>query len=85
MVKKFAATGAVLVAAVGGALLATPAHADSWVDNWSRNVDSAQSGNTFAGVVASNHSGDRSVNVNNINGIAATATGGRINVIYIFH
>ncbi|GAA0399340.1 hypothetical protein Acor_21660 [Acrocarpospora corrugata] len=85
MFKKIAVTGAILTAACGASLIAAPAHADSWTDNWSVNRDSAQSGNNFGWVVARNAGSGRSTNVNNINGIAATATGGSVTVTYIFH
>ncbi|MFD1938924.1 MULTISPECIES: hypothetical protein [Nonomuraea] len=85
MIKKLCATGAVLAAATGVTLLAAPAHADTWTSNWSRNSDSWQSGNNFGNVAAFNHGGSDSTNVNNINGIANTATDGSITVTYIFY
>ncbi|MFE3455293.1 hypothetical protein ACFXJ8_40890 [Nonomuraea sp. NPDC059194] len=85
MIKKLCATGAVLAAAMGATLLATPAHADTWTSNWSHNVDSWQSGNNFGNVAATNRGGSDSTNVNNINGIANTATDGSITVTYIFY
>ncbi|GAA4047970.1 hypothetical protein [Nonomuraea soli] len=84
MIKKLCATGAVLAAATGVTLLAAPAHADSWTSNWSSNSDSSQSGNNFGNVAASNVGGGGSTNVNNINGIATTASDSSISVTYIF-
>lgn len=84
MIKKLCATGFVVAAAVGGAVLATPAHADSWTDNWSTNTSSSQSGNTFSRIGATNRGGARSVNVNNLNGYAITAAHGGTAVTYIF-
>ncbi|TDD11365.1 MULTISPECIES: hypothetical protein [Nonomuraea] len=92
MIKRVCAAAAVSAVA-GGLLFAVPAHADdvagpwdgrSWATNWSRNSDSTQSGNNFADVFAANRGQDDSTNVNNVNGIAPTATNGGITVIYIF-
>ncbi len=84
MFKKIAVTGAVLAAACGAALIAAPAQADTGTGNWSRNAGSAQSGNNFGWVVARNFGTAGATNVNNINGIAATASGGGVTVFYIF-
>ncbi|MEU6999106.1 hypothetical protein [Nonomuraea sp. NPDC046570] len=85
MIKKLCATGAVLAAAAGVTLLATPAHADTWTSNWTSNRDSWQSGNNFGNVTAANAGATRSTNVNNINGVATTASNGSISVTYIFY
>ncbi|MFI7109192.1 hypothetical protein ACIBK9_22980 [Nonomuraea sp. NPDC050227] len=85
MIKRLCAAGAVLAAAAGVALAAVPAHADTWSDNWSSNSDSSQSGNNFGDVSAANRGGWDSTNVNNINGVATTATDGGIAVTYIFY
>ncbi|MFI7125540.1 hypothetical protein ACIBQ1_07580 [Nonomuraea sp. NPDC050153] len=95
MIKRACAAAAVLAMAVGGALLAAPAHADDdWLGplsgdtragNWSSNSDSSQSGNNFGDVTSVNRGRDRSTNVNNVNGIAPTATNGGITVTYIFY
>ncbi|GAA0399351.1 hypothetical protein Acor_21670 [Acrocarpospora corrugata] len=78
-------TGAVLAATCGAVLMAAPAQADTWTKNTSRNSDSAQSGNHFGNIAATNIASGRSTNVNNINGIAATATsGGTIGLSYRF-
>ncbi|GAA0964207.1 hypothetical protein GCM10009555_000830 [Acrocarpospora macrocephala] len=85
MFKKIAVTTAVLAAACGAAMVATPAQADTWTRNSSRNVDSAQSGNNFSNIAATNFGRSGSTNVNNINGIAATATrGGSAGLSYRF-
>ncbi|MEV0588204.1 hypothetical protein [Nonomuraea sp. NPDC050310] len=84
MIKKLCATGAVLAAAAGVTLLATPAHADRWSSNWSNNSESSQSGNTFGNVFTANRGGFGSTNVNNVNGFATTAANGSIAVTYIF-
>jgi hypothetical protein len=84
VIKKLSAAGAVLAAVAGAALLAVPAHADTWSDNWSSNNDALQTGNNFGDVYATNRGGWDSTNVNNINGIAPTATDGGIVVTYIF-
>ncbi|SEF60544.1 hypothetical protein SAMN05444920_101180 [Nonomuraea solani] len=94
MIRRVCAAAAVFVMAGGGALLAVPAHADddwfgplpggNWATNRSSNSDSFQSGNNFGDVLAGNHGEGRSTNVNNINGIAPTATNGGITVTYIF-
>ncbi|MEV0236948.1 hypothetical protein [Nonomuraea sp. NPDC050786] len=91
MIRRLCAAVAVVGAAVGGALPAPPAHADdawssdSWYGNWSDNRGSSQSGNNFGDVTAVNRGGSGSTNVNNINGIAPTATDGGITVTYIFY
>ncbi|MEV4396058.1 hypothetical protein [Nonomuraea sp. NPDC049607] len=85
MIKRLSAAGAVLAAAAGVAMAAVPAHADTWSDNWSSNSDSSQAGNNFGDVSAAIHGGWDSTNVNNINGIASTATDGGVAVTYIFH
>ncbi|GAA3474772.1 MULTISPECIES: hypothetical protein [Nonomuraea] len=85
MIKKLCATGAVLAAATGVTLVATPAHADDWTSNWSRNIGSSQSGNNFGNVAAVNRGASGSTNVNNINGIATTASDSSISVTYIFY
>ncbi|MEV1175534.1 hypothetical protein [Nonomuraea sp. NPDC049784] len=95
MIRKVCAAAVVMAAAAGGALLASPAHADdgwsgpwrsdSWFGNWSRNSGSTQSGNNFGDVTAVNRGEGDSTNVNNINGIAPTATNGGITVTYIFY
>ncbi|MEV0384180.1 hypothetical protein [Nonomuraea sp. NPDC050643] len=94
MIKRVCAAAAVLTVAAGGSLLAVPAHADDdwlgplpggdWATNRSGNYDSSQSGNNFGDVFAGNHGEGHSTNVNNINGIAPTATNGGITVTYIF-
>lgn len=84
MIRKLCTAGAVLATAAGVTLLTVPAHADSWTGNWSRNSDSSQSGNNFGNVGASNHAYGGSTNVNNVNGIATTASDGSISVTYIF-
>ncbi|GAB1824537.1 hypothetical protein [Herbidospora sp. RD11066] len=84
MIKKICVTSAMLAAAAGASLIATPAHADTWSDNWSANIGSSQSGNNFGWVAARNAGSGRSTNVNTINGISATATGGSVTVVYIF-
>ncbi|MFB9208967.1 hypothetical protein ACIBIZ_39785 [Nonomuraea spiralis] len=85
MIKKLCAAGAVLAAVAGAALMAVPAHADTWLDNWSSNSDSSQAGNNFGDVTSAIRSGWDSANVNNTNGIATTATDGGIAVTYIFY
>ncbi|WP_049564627.1 hypothetical protein [Nonomuraea sp. SBT364] len=85
MIKKLCTAGAVVAAVAGVTLMAAPAHADTWSDNWSSNSESSQAGNNFAHVGASNHGWGRSVNVNNLNGIATTASNGSIAVTYIFY
>jgi hypothetical protein len=98
VIRRVWTVAAVLATAVGGALLATPAHADddwarwagpwaggNWAVNRSANTDSAQSGNAFGDVLAGNDGDGLSTNVNNINGIAPTATNGGITVTYIFY
>ncbi|GAA3215692.1 hypothetical protein [Nonomuraea helvata] len=91
MIRRVCAAVAVVGAAVGGALSAPPAHADdawssdSWYGNWSDNSGSSQSGNNFGDVTAVNRAGAGSTNVNNINGIAPTATDGGMTVTYIFY
>ncbi|WP_214106366.1 hypothetical protein [Acrocarpospora catenulata] len=86
MFKKMMVTGAVLAAACGAALAATPAHADSWTGNGSWNRNSAQSGNNFGNIAATNIGGSRATNVNNINGVTVTATnGGRAGLYYRFN
>ncbi|WP_219464754.1 hypothetical protein [Nonomuraea rhizosphaerae] len=85
MIRKLCAAGAVLAAAAGVTLLAVPAHADSWTENWSDNWYSSQSGNTFDDVAATNEGGDGSTNVNNLNGITTTATNGSTTVTYVFY
>jgi hypothetical protein len=72
VIKKLCVTGAVLASAAAISLLAAPAHADSW-DNWSRNSESAQSGNLFGRVIANARGQGTSANVNNINGTVANA------------
>ncbi|MFC4013602.1 hypothetical protein ACFOY2_40680 [Nonomuraea purpurea] len=94
MIKRMCATAVVMAAAIGGALLAVPAHADDgwsgpWVGNvWSGNAsgnsDSSQSGNNFGDVVNAIRGGHGSTNVNNVNGIASTATNGSLVVTYVF-
>ncbi|MFG1943458.1 hypothetical protein [Nonomuraea sp. NPDC048826] len=71
MIKKLALIG---FTAAGVALLAAPAHADTWIDNASRNSESSQTGNNFSNVGTSNRGGWAATNVNNINGNAVTAT-----------
>ncbi|MEU7828275.1 hypothetical protein AB0L53_37165 [Nonomuraea sp. NPDC052129] len=85
MIEKLCVTGAVVAASAGAILLATPAHADTWTDAWSGNTYSSQSGNSLADIAAVNEGAGRSTNVNNINGIAATATNGSTTVTYIFY
>ncbi|GLW08446.1 hypothetical protein Misp01_35760 [Microtetraspora sp. NBRC 13810] len=83
MIKKLCVTGAVITAAAGVTLLATPAHADDW-DNWSNNSRSLQSGNLFGNVANSNIGSGESTNVNNVNGIASTARNGSAAVTFNF-
>ncbi|MFC4115890.1 hypothetical protein [Nonomuraea zeae] len=93
MIKRVCAVAAVVTAVAGGALPAVPAHADddwlgpgsTWSWNRSGNSDSAQSGNNFGNVSAGNHGEGASTNVNNVNGVASTATNGSITVTYIFY
>ncbi|NUO99948.1 MAG: hypothetical protein HOV96_02740 [Nonomuraea sp.] len=85
MIKRLCAASAVLAAVAGAALMAVPAHADTWSDNWSSNSDSWQAGNNFGDVSATNRGGWDSTGVNNVNGIATTATDGGIAVTYVFH
>lgn len=94
MIRRVCAAVAVVAAAAGGALLAVPAHADAWSDgwsgrvwsnNWSSNSGSSQSGNTFGDVSAANRGAGASTNVNNVNGVASTASHGGITVTYIFY
>ncbi|MFG1696546.1 hypothetical protein [Nonomuraea sp. NPDC049309] len=99
MIRRVWTAAVVVIAAAGGALLATPAHADdgwaarwanawaggNWAVNRSTNTDSAQSGNAFGDVLAGNNGRGLSTNVNNVNGIAPTATHGGITVTYIFY
>ncbi|MFB4282038.1 hypothetical protein ACBJ59_42565 [Nonomuraea sp. MTCD27] len=95
MIRRVCAAAVVLAAIAGGALLAVPAHADDdwagpwtgddWSANRSSNSDSSQSGNNFGDVLAGNRGDGHSTNVNNVNGIASTATNGGITVTYIFH
>ncbi|WP_336211264.1 hypothetical protein [Nonomuraea sp. LPB2021202275-12-8] len=85
MIKKLCATGVVVAAAAGVTLLAAPAHADSWTDNWSTNTESSQTGNNFSNIGAVNRGWGRSTNVNNINGVATTASNGSISVTYVFY
>ncbi|MEV0165599.1 hypothetical protein ACGFJC_02860 [Nonomuraea fuscirosea] len=95
MIRRVCAAAAVLAAVAGGTLLAVPAHADDdWIGPWtganwsanrSGNSDSSQSGNNFGDVLAGNHGSGRSTNVNNVNGIAPTASNGGITVTYIFY
>ncbi|MCK2219613.1 hypothetical protein MF672_038345 [Actinomadura sp. ATCC 31491] len=90
MIRRVCAAAATATAVAAGALLAVPAHADVvpdgwvWSDNGSSNTDSEQSGNNFGDVTSHNHGEDTSTNVNNVNGIATTATTGGIAVTYIF-
>lgn len=85
MIRKLCVTGAVVAAAAGVTLSAVPAHADSWAGNGSRNTEASQSGNNFAHVGTVNRGWGWSTNVNNLNGIATTATNGSIAVTYIFY
>ncbi|WP_283134300.1 hypothetical protein [Rhizohabitans arisaemae] len=85
MMKKLCVSGAVLAAAIGIGLSATPAHAahdDTYIGNWSRYIDdSAQSGNQFGNIRASNRGCGNSVNVNSV---SATSCRGNISVTYVF-
>jgi hypothetical protein len=85
VIRKLCVTGAVVAAAAGVTLLAAPAHADSWAGNESRNTEASQSGNNFADIGAANRGWGWSTNVNNLNGIATTATNDSIAVTYIFY
>jgi hypothetical protein len=77
MIKKLCVTGLLVAATAGTTLLvATPAQADSWNGNSSRNWGSSQSGNNFGTVVTSNVGGHGATNVNNVNGNAVTTTNG---------
>ncbi|HEX4811529.1 MAG TPA: hypothetical protein VFV66_02100 [Nonomuraea sp.] len=97
MIRRVCAAVVVVAAAAGGALQAVPAHADVWSDLWngtwnhsvrsgnrSDNSGSIQSGNTFGDVTGANRGEGATTNVNNVNGIASTATHGGITVTYIF-
>ncbi|GAB1824538.1 hypothetical protein [Herbidospora sp. RD11066] len=84
MFKKLAVTGAVLAAAAGASLMAAPAHADTWISNGSVNRGSAQSGNVFGNVAATNIGSGSSTNANTINGISATARNGVVGLAYRF-
>ncbi|GAA5054383.1 hypothetical protein HNP84_002957 [Thermocatellispora tengchongensis] len=83
MIKKLCVAGAVLAAAAGAVLVTSPAHADDW-RNWSNNTDSAQSGNLFGQVSSRNAGTGQSTNVNNLNGVAGTASNGSVTVTYVF-
>lgn len=83
MIKKLCVTGAILAAASGAALVATPAHADAY-DNWSGVSGSWQSGNIFDDAAQSNVGSGRSVGVNNINGVTDVAYGNGLIVNYYF-
>lgn len=76
MIRKLRVTGAIMAAAAGVTLPAAPAQADGWTDNWSGNTYSTQSGNSFGDIAALNEGAGRATNVNNVNGNAATASGG---------
>ncbi|WP_066364868.1 hypothetical protein [Herbidospora mongoliensis] len=84
MFKKLAVTGAVLAAACGASLMAAPAHADTWVSNSSVNRGSAQSGNVFGNVAATNIGSGSSTNSNTINGISVTARNSVAGLAYRF-
>ncbi|NUW36840.1 hypothetical protein HTZ77_36350 [Nonomuraea sp. SMC257] len=84
MIKSLSAACA-MAATAALTLSAAPASADTWTDNWSRNLDSSQSGNTFGDVGASNRGWGRSTNVNNVNGVATTATQGSTVITYVFY
>ncbi|NUW40535.1 hypothetical protein [Nonomuraea rhodomycinica] len=84
MIKSLSAACA-MTATAALTLLAAPANADTWTDNWSRNIDSSQSGNTFGDVDASNLGWGRSTSVNNVNGVATTATQGSTVITYVFY
>ncbi|WP_043631649.1 hypothetical protein [Nonomuraea candida] len=75
MMKKLCAAAAV-AAAAGVTLLSAPAHADTNAGNSSDNRNSSQSGNNFGNVVNDNASGRGATSVNNVNGIALTASNG---------
>jgi hypothetical protein len=85
VIKKLCLTGALVAAAAGVVFTAAPAQADDWTSNWSNNSQSVQSGNNFADVVSRISAAEGSTNVNNLNGIATTATNGSISVTYIFN
>lgn len=85
MIRKLRVTGAVMAAAAGVTLPAAPAQADGWTDNWSGNTYSSQSGNGFGDIAALNEGAGSATNVNNINGIATTASNGGTTVTYIFY
>src|SRR5690606_17379980 len=70
MIKKLALIG---VTAAGVALLAAPAHADTRIDNDSRNSRSAQPGHNLSNSGASDRGGQRATDVTNINGTAVVA------------
>ncbi|MDP4509468.1 hypothetical protein OHA25_53850 [Nonomuraea sp. NBC_00507] len=93
MIRRVCAAAAMVAAVASGALPAVPARADGWSDrcgdrswsyNWSGSSGSSQSGNNFGDVSAANRGEGASTNVNNVNGIASTATHGGITVTYIF-
>ncbi|GAA4531610.1 MULTISPECIES: hypothetical protein [Nonomuraea] len=71
MIKKLALVG---FTAAGLALMAVPAHADTRIDNDSRNSESSQTGNNFSNIGTSNRGGSAATNVTNINGNAVVAT-----------
>jgi hypothetical protein len=93
VIRRLCAAAAMVAAVASGALPAVPARADGWSDrcgdrswsyNWSGSSGSSQSGNNFGDVSAANRGEGASTNVNNVNGIASTATHGGITVTYIF-
>jgi hypothetical protein len=84
VIKRLCAGGAVLAAAAGVTLLASPAQADVRDVNGSGNHETSQSGNNFSRVGAFNRAGDGSTNVNNINGFTATSSYGSITIVYVF-
>ncbi|NBE92120.1 hypothetical protein FE391_02450 [Nonomuraea sp. KC401] len=74
--KKLCVSGIVVAAATGMALMSAPAFADTNAGNASRNRNAIQSGNNFGNVVNSNVVGRGATGVNNVNGVAVTATHG---------
>jgi hypothetical protein len=76
MMKKLCVTTGIVAAAAGLTLISAPAYADTNAGNSSSNTDTTQSGNNFGDVTTSNVSGVDTTNLNNVNGVAVTATDG---------
>ncbi|WP_061299942.1 hypothetical protein [Herbidospora cretacea] len=84
MFKKLAVTGAVIAACGASLMAAAPAHADTWISNGSVNRGSAQSGNVFGNVAATNIGSGSSTNSNTINGVSVTARNSVAGLAYRF-